>query len=184
MTTRASAARARAISTSWRAPGPRSPTSARGDTSRPTARSRSRACASSRLRSSRKPRRGRRARKRFSATLRLGRRFSSWWMYATPRAMASAGPRGRNAAPARRTSPASGKTTPPSTFMSVDLPAPFSPTIPSTRPTGRERQTPFRTGIPENALETRSTSSRALTATPPSARAPRPRGRRRGSPPP
>src|SRR5947208_16136594 len=34
----------------------------------------------------------------------------------------------RSAVPASRTSPASGTTPPPSTFTSVDLPAPFSPT--------------------------------------------------------
>ena len=40
----------------------------------------------------------------------------------------------RTASPSRRISPASGRTSPISTFISVDLPAPFSPRMPWIRP--------------------------------------------------
>ncbi len=50
-------------------------------------------------------------------------------------------PRG-TALPSRSTSPASGATNPESTFMSVDLPAPFSPSRPWMAPASRRRSTP------------------------------------------
>src|SRR6267154_2212823 len=44
--------------------------------------------------------------------------------------------------------------------MRVDLPAPFSPTTPSTSPSLSDSDTWVRTGTPRNALETRSISRR------------------------
>ena len=43
--------------------------------------------------------------------------------------------------PSVRIVPESGATTPPSTFISVDLPAPFSPTSPTTSPRATDRLT-------------------------------------------
>ena len=95
ITTRASTASALTISTSCRSPGARSSTGVAGGTSRPTSSSRARACAPP---AGRGPRAGRagagRARKTFSATLRFGKRFSSWCTKATPRAVASDGEAG------------------------------------------------------------------------------------------
>src|ERR1700722_20322902 len=56
--------------------------------------------------------------------------------------------------------------TPAKIFMRVDLPAPFSPTTPSTSPSSSERDTSLRTGTPRNALETRSISRRCGNAPP------------------
>src|SRR5580698_10512993 len=56
--------------------------------------------------------------------------------------------------------PSSCRWMPAKIFMSVDLPAPFSPTTPSTSPSSSDNDTWWRTGTPRNALETRSISRR------------------------
>ena len=63
----------------------------------------------------------------FSATVNDGTRRNSWWTMPTPASNASAGVRKWRGVPSIRTSPSSGRYTPDSTFMRVDLPAPFSP---------------------------------------------------------
>src|SRR3712207_4962384 len=55
--------------------------------------------------------------------------------------------------------PLSGRTTPPSTFMSVLLPAPFSPTKPSTSPARSRSDTPSSATTPGKALPMPSSSS-------------------------
>ena len=63
-----------------------------------------------------------------SATDRSGISDSSWKMQTMPAALASAGVRKLTGVPLRGTcSPASGWTTPAMILISVDLPAPFSP---------------------------------------------------------
>src|SRR5262245_9196213 len=61
---------------------------------------------------------------------------------ATPRRRASSGPRGAYGRPSSAIAPASGRTAPLSTFISVDLPAPFSPTRAWTSPGKSSRSTP------------------------------------------
>ena len=69
-------------------------------------------------------------RKMFSAIDRPGTRASSWWMMMMPARSLSWMPRKRWAWPSNRISPSNSPAgmTPLSTFISVDLPAPFSPT--------------------------------------------------------
>ena len=51
--------------------------------------------------------------------------------------------------------------------MSVDLPAPFSPTRPSTRPGGSSKLTSLRTGTPKNLLTAPSHSIMCAVMMPP-----------------
>src|SRR4051812_18016410 len=77
-------------------------------------------------------------------------------------ALASDGLANRTARPRTRISPSSCCTAPASTFISVDLPAPLSPTRPRTSPRRRVRSTPRsdRTG-PKDLVMPRSSTSRA-----------------------
>src|SRR6187397_1271005 len=77
-----------------------------------------------------------------------------------PTLRASAGEAKRTATPSTRTSPSSGWTAPARIFMSVDFPAPFSPTTAWTMPGAMARSTPVRAWIPPYALR-RSTTSTA-----------------------
>src|SRR6185295_4649911 len=77
-----------------------------------------------------------------------------------PTLRASAGEAKRTATPSTRTSPPSGWTAPARIFMSVDLPAPFSPTTAWTMPGAMARSTPVRAWIPPYASR-RSTTSTA-----------------------
>ena len=82
---------------------------------------------------------GSRPMKTLAATSRLSNRLSSWWTKAMPAAIASATLSDGRSTPSTRRWPAVGAATPPRTFISVDLPAPFSPIRPTTspwRPTG------------------------------------------------
>ena len=88
-------------------------------------------------------RRGSRPRKTFSATVRLGDSASSWWMVTMPSARAAAGSGIATASPARRMlPPGSAWCTPARIFISVDLPAPFSPIRAWTSPAQAENVTP------------------------------------------
>ena len=64
----------------------------------------------------------------FSATVSGRTSMKCWCTMPSPRASASAGDRKRTGFPNRRIVPPSGAWSPNSTFMSVVLPAPFSPT--------------------------------------------------------
>ncbi|CAM5237675.1 hypothetical protein SSPIM334S_05979 [Streptomyces spiroverticillatus] len=98
-----------------------------GRTSRPTSSRRS--CARRlRVRRSTSPYlRGSRWKKRFSATVRFGSRFSSWWTTWTPAFIAAAASLGAYGSPPRRMVPVSGGWMPARMRTRVDLPAPFSP---------------------------------------------------------
>jgi len=63
----------------------------------------------------------------FSATVRAGITLNSWWTTAIPRAIASCGLRRVTGCPWKKISPASAVYTPERIFISVLLPAPFSP---------------------------------------------------------
>ncbi len=114
----------------------RSETRARGSIARWSRSSSARAFSSMALSSSRKRtrRRGSWPMKMFWATVRCGMRFSSWWIMLIPRAWAARGLAMATSLPLTWMRPASGGDTPASTFMSVDLPAPFSPTRAWTSP--------------------------------------------------
>jgi hypothetical protein len=62
-----------------------------------------------------------------SRTLRLAQRFVSWWMIEMPRSTASLVEASRTGSPSSTSSPPEGCSTPERIFISVDLPAPFSP---------------------------------------------------------
>ena len=127
---RASSDRALAISTSCCSPMRRPPTRASGSRSMPSRceeRPR-RAGHGARGRGRGRRASGSRPRKMLAATESSGTRFSSWWMMAMPARSASR-TRGeaRPASPSIRISPSSAGCTPERIFISVDLPAPFSP---------------------------------------------------------
>ena len=65
-----------------------------------------------------------------------------------PAAMAPVTVIASRATPSTRIEPALGATTPPRIFISVDLPAPFSPTRPMTSPGATERLTSSRATTP------------------------------------
>ena len=71
---------------------------------------------------------GSRPRNTLPATSSVSMTSSSWWMMPMPRRAASAGPCIATGAPSMRISPASARWMPARIFISVDLPAPFSPT--------------------------------------------------------
>src|SRR5690606_15199008 len=89
---------------------------------------------------------------RFSATVMSGTVLSSWWMIAIPSAAASTGEEMVTGSPSMRIVPESGVWTPASTFISVDLPAPFSPMRAWTSPRRRSKSTPRRAGAPPKDL--------------------------------
>ena len=63
----------------------------------------------------------------FSATVSTGTSMKCWWTMLMPRAIASDGPVRLTSVPSSRIWPASGRASPYRMFMSVVLPAPFSP---------------------------------------------------------
>src|SRR5574340_131564 len=73
-------------------------------------------------------------------------------MMLTPSRWASSGFRKRAGAPSRKTSPASGCTTPAMILESVLLPAPFSPTSACTSPGSTEKLTPSSACVPSKCL--------------------------------
>ena len=95
--------------------------------------------------------------------------LSSWYAIPRPAAREACGRPSSSVAPSMLTLPASGVTTPASTFIRVDLPAPFSPRSPCTSPCARERSTPARetpwraaepgASGPKSSISTSSTSA-------------------------
>ncbi len=100
--------------------------------------------------------------KMFSATESSGYRLSSWYIVAIPAACASWGLRKRTSWPSMRIRPESGKWTPEMTLMSVDLPAPFSPTSACTWPASVAKWTSSSALTPGNDFEMFSSSSKAV----------------------
>ena len=81
--------------------------------------------------------------KMLSRTLRFGARQSSWWMMEMPRSRASVEEEKATGSPSRMISPEVGRMTPERTFISVDLPAPFSPKSVVTWPRWMSKFTPL-----------------------------------------
>ena len=86
--------------------------------------------------------------KMLSATLRFGKRFSSWNTMPMPLRAASAVLAKRTGLPSSRISPAVSCSTPAITFISVDLPAPFSPTSTLTAPIRTSKSTSSSARVP------------------------------------
>ena len=134
-----------AISTSCRWARDNPATGASGAKSTPRRAKSGAASAVSRARSTSRsgpPVSGSRPMKTLAAASRLSNRLSSWCTKAMPAAIAPGTVIAASARPSMRITPVEGLTTPPSTFISVDLPAPFSPTRPITSPGATERLTP------------------------------------------
>ena len=100
----------------------------------PSSASSASAAASMRLRRMTPLLAGQSPRNRFSARLSVGTGASSCGMNPMPWRMASRGEVRRTACPSTMIAPPSGVATPASSFASVDLPAPFSPTSATTSP--------------------------------------------------
>ena len=154
--TRASSARALAISTRWRLPTDSDPTTVSTPMScAPSCASSSAARVRMASQSMRKPdRKGAWPRKMFSATVRSGNCSSSWWMVAIPRRWACAGPSSATRCPSISMWPASGVCTPARTLIRVDLPAPFSPSRAWTSPARRSKLTSVSAATPGKPLLT------------------------------
>ena len=88
----------------------------------------------------------------FSATERSGSRLNSWKTVEMPACCACSGWLNVTCSPATSMVPASGWWTPASSFISVDLPAPFSPTRPSTWPARSSRSASASTVWPAKLL--------------------------------
>ena len=110
-------------------------------------------------RSTSRPRRGSRPRNTFSATVRSGSRLNSWNTVDSPATCAWVGWWNSTGVPPIATVPASRSCTPASTFIRVDLPAPFSPTSPCTSPACSRRSTSSSTGTPKKDFDRPVTSS-------------------------
>ena len=70
----------------------------------------------------------------FSATVRLGQRFTSWYTVAIPASWAAPGEANTRSSPRTRMVPPSMPYTPVSALIKVDFPAPFSPMSACTSP--------------------------------------------------
>ena len=90
--------------------------------------------------------------KMFSYARRSLNRLSSWWTKAMPAFSTALIDAPVMSAPSKVTVPASAVYDPVRMFMSVDLPAPFSPSRAWISPGPTCKSTPFKTGTPLNAL--------------------------------
>ncbi len=88
----------------------------------------------------------------FSAMVRWRTRLNSWCTARMPMRFASCGVPSTTVLPSIAIVPESGVTAPESMFMSVDLPAPFSPTTAWTSPSAADRETFFSAIVPPNFL--------------------------------
>ena len=144
-----------AISTICRRDRLRSRTSARGSTSSQAMRASSASARRRWARRSIRPRRlGGSASEMLSATVRSGISDSSWKMQTMPARVASAGSGEGDGRPARRISPVSGRRTPAMILISVDLPAPFSPSTAWIVPRRQAKSTASRARTPAKCFET------------------------------
>ena len=119
-----------------------------------------RAWANMRRRSTRPNRTGSRPRNRFSATERFGASESSWWITRIPSRSASATSRISTRRPSSSIVPESGRTMPPSTLISVDFPAPFSPSRAWISPARSAKSTASRAVTPPNRFVIPRSASR------------------------
>src|SRR5262245_11553666 len=103
----------------------------------------------------------------FSAIDNAGTRRRSCGMVTMPTAMASWGLAKWHSSPSRRTTPRSGRWTPPRMRISVDLPAPFSPTTAWISPNATSKSTPSSATVAPNRLLTPSalTAGRVIAST-------------------
>src|SRR5580692_10286293 len=95
----------------------------------------------------------------FSPTVRFSRSDCSWKTMPMPLRLASRGLLRKTGAPSNFSDPWSGEYTPARIRISVDLPAPFSPTKPTTSLTPISTLTSSNAWTPANALLTCSTES-------------------------
>src|SRR6185312_17232160 len=139
MRTAASRSTALAMATScWTASG-WPPSTESGSTARLRRASSSAARRRTARRSTRPSLRGSRPSRMFSATVRLGQRFTSWYTVAIPASWAAPGEANTRSSPRTRMVPPSMPYTPVSALIKVDFPAPFSPMSACTSP-GRSRK--------------------------------------------
>src|SRR5262249_38142557 len=85
-------------------------------------------------------------------------RPSSWYTVSIPASRASSGLANLTGFPATRISPASGGWTPDRHLISVDLPAPFSPTSAVTSPSSAQSETPSSAVTPPKCFVSRTAS--------------------------
>ena len=143
---------ARAIATSCRSPGPRSPSGAWTSTSRPSWRSRSRLRASISRREISPLWTGSRLTNRLASTGRSGNSPGCCRTTPMPSFRAALGLSIVAVLPSNSMTPRSGRTMPASTFVSVDLPAPLSPTSAWIEPRSTTRFMSSSTTVPPKRL--------------------------------
>ena len=162
------------ISTRCCTPTGRSSTSASGSMSKPNRSASSRTFARAPSRSSRPPQRVVSWPSiTFSATVKTGISMKCWWTIPMPAAIASPGPEKCCTLSSRRISPSSARYSPYSTFIRVDLPAPFSPSRAWISPAWTSRSmwsfatsAPKRLVIPRNSSFTSMSFRRGAAAVP------------------
>ncbi|MDT4834798.1 hypothetical protein FQZ97_684480 [compost metagenome] len=135
--------RARAISTICCCPRRRSSTKVSGSIASSSSAISARVRLASSAKSTPVAPRNSRPMKTLSRTERFGARLSSWWMIEMPRSRASAADARTTGTPSSTMSPDVGVTTPERIFISVDLPAPFSPNSVVTCPRWMSKFTPL-----------------------------------------
>ena len=145
---RASSEIARAISTTCCWPRRRSLTSELGSIASSRRAKTSVTTCDSAAWSTKAPRTSSRPMNRLSVTDRFGQRLSSWWMIATPRDTACAGESKTTGSPKSSKVPVVDVSTPARIFISVDLPAPFSPNSAVTAPARISKSTPRKAWVP------------------------------------
>ena len=152
---------ARAISTICCCPSRRFSTSVKGSmsSSRPVIRSLVRRSSSAKSTPARPA--ISRPMKMLSRTFRFGARLSSWWMIEIPCSRASVDEPNATRAPSSSMNPEVGGRMPERIFISVDLPAPFSPNNVVTLPRCTSKFTPFKAWVLPKDLATLRAASTA-----------------------
>src|SRR3954452_18177181 len=148
------------ISTRCCCPTETSSTTASGATASPHRSDSARTRAAAPATSSSAPDRGSSARTMFSATVMTGISMKCWWTMPIPRSIAARGESIVTGSPRTTTRPSSGPQSPYRIDISVDLPAPFSPSRAWTSPTRRSKSTPSLATIrPKRFVIPRSSSA-------------------------
>ena len=133
---------ARTISTRWRSPTESACTGASGSSGRP------KRSPASRIRRASASRGPGTASATFSATVSVSNSEKCWYTVPMPSARASAGLATRTGSPRQRIAPASGRVAPQTSFVSVDFPAPFSPSSAWISPARTTRSTRSLASVP------------------------------------